>query len=303
MTIMRAMLHMHKKEVYLYRGEIKLKIQLDCMPCFLRQVLEAARMNTKDEDIQKEILIESTKIITRIDQYKTAPEVARDIHKLVKKYIGIDDPYKELKRKCIETAEKIYPDMKHFLHKQEDRLHWALKISSVGNVMDAAIYGDKSIKENFVEEFDKDFKICEIEKLKKHLKKAKTLLIIGDNAGETVFDRVLIEELLQLDITYAVRSEPIINDTTVKEAHDSKLHHGAKIIPTGCNAPGVIIDECSEEFKQIYNSADIIISKGQGNYETLSDESRGIFFLLKAKCPVIAKNIGVEVNDYVLIQK
>ncbi|SKC81090.1 damage-control phosphatase ARMT1 family protein [Maledivibacter halophilus] len=280
-----------------------MEIQLDCIPCFLRQVLEASRMNTKDEEIQKEILLESINIIAEIDKYKSAPEVGRDLHRLVKKYTKVEDPYKELKEKSIETAERIYPDMKHFLYKQKERLYWALKISSVGNIMDAAIYGDKSIKENFLEEFDKEFKICEIEKFQKCLKNAKTLLIIGDNAGETVFDRVLIEELLQLDVIYAVRSKPIINDTTTKEAYDSQLQYSAKIISTGCDAPGVILDECSEEFKEIYDTADVIISKGQGNYETLSDESRGIFFLLKAKCPVIAKDIGVMVNDYVLMQK
>lgn len=280
-----------------------MEIQLDCIPCFLRQVLEAARMNTDDKEIQKEILMEATKIITEIDQYSTAPEVGRDMHKMVKKHTGIEDPYKKLKEKCIETAEKIYPDMKYFLYKQNDRLYWALKISAVGNVMDAAIYGEKSVKEDFVEEFNKKFKICEIEKLTEELSKGKTLLIIGDNAGETVFDRVLVEELLNFQIIYAVRSNPIINDATIKEAHASKLHYGAQIISTGCDAPGVILDECSEEFKEIYNKADIIISKGQGNYETLSDEGRGIFFLLKAKCPVIANNIGVKTNDYVLIQK
>ncbi len=280
-----------------------MKLQLDCIPCFLRQVLEAARNNTEDKKIHEEIMLEATKIILKIDQYKTAPEVGRDIHKIVKKHIGIEDPYKKLKDMCIETAEKLYPDMKHFLYKQSNRLYWALKISAVGNVMDAAIYGTKSVKENFAEEFNKEFKICEIDKLTEDLKKGKRLLIIGDNAGETVFDRVLVEELLDCEIVYAVRSNPIINDATIEEAYASKLHHGAKIISTGCDAPGVILDECSEEFKQIYNKADVIISKGQGNYETLSDEGRGIFFLLKAKCPVIANNIGVKVNDYVLIQK
>jgi len=280
-----------------------LDIQLDCMPCFLRQVLEAARMSTDDEKIQKAILIEATNIILNIDKYRSSPEVGRDIHKIVKKYTGIKDPYKELKEKSIETAEKIYPDMKYFLHKQNDRLYWALKISAVGNAMDAAIYGEETLKKNFVEEFDKKFQICDIEKLKENLKKAKTLLIIGDNAGETVFDRVLVEELLGYEITYAVRSKPIINDATTQEAQKSKLHFGTKIISTGCDAPGVILEECSEEFKQIYNDADIIISKGQGNYETLSDKKRGIFFLLKAKCPVIANNIGVKTNDYVLVHK
>lgn len=131
------------------------------------------------------------------------------------------------------------------------------------------------------------------------LKKAKSLLIIGDNAGETVFDRVLIEDFLNLNITYAVRSEPIINDATIEDAYASGLEKCATLISTGCNAPGVILDECNEEFLNIFNNADIIISKGQGNYETLSEEKKEIFFLLKAKCPVISEKLGVSVNDYV----
>ncbi|RKD20894.1 hypothetical protein SAMN02745883_01628 [Caminicella sporogenes DSM 14501] len=280
-----------------------MKIYLDCIPCFFRQILEAARMNTNDEKLQKKILMEAVKIVANIDNYKTSPEIGRDMHKLVKKIVGIEDSYKSLKKRCIEKADKLYPDMKRFLYKQNDRLYTALKISVVGNIMDAAIYGEKSLEENFLKEFYKEFKICEIEKLREKLNKASKILIIGDNAGETVFDRILVEELSQFEVIYAVRSKPIINDVTIEEAYDSKLDYGAKIVSTGCDAPGVVLDECSEEFKKIYNSADVIISKGQGNYETLSDEGRGIFFLLKAKCPVVAKDIGVNVNDYVMFQK
>ncbi len=102
-----------------------------------------------------------------------------------------------------------------------------------------------------------------------------------------------------IDITYAVRSEPIINDATIEDARASGLEHCTNLVSTGCNAPGLIIDECTTQFKDIFNNADIVISKGQGNYETLSEAKREMFFLLKAKCPVIADKLGVSVNDYV----
>ncbi len=127
------------------------------------------------------------------------------------------------------------------------------------------------------------------------------MLIIGDNAGETIFDKVLIEELLNLEIIYAVRSGPIINDATIEDVELAGLNRQVRLISTGCDAPGVIRTECSQEFLKIFDEADIVISKGQGNYETLSEEEREIFFLLKVKCPVIAKHIGVDSGDYVFI--
>ncbi|NLD49908.1 MAG: DUF89 family protein, partial [Clostridiaceae bacterium] len=169
----------------------------------------------------------------------------------------------------------------------------------VGNIIDSAIYRDIDIEGCVEKEIEKEFSICDLEHLENKLKHAKSLLIIGDNAGETVFDRVLIEEFLYLDITYAVRSEPIINDATVKDACASGLDSCTRLISTGCNAPGLILDECSEEFLNIFNSADIVISKGQGNYESLSDQYKEIFFLLKAKCSVVSDKLGVNVNDYI----
>ncbi len=273
------------------------------MPCFLRQALEAARISMSDEKMQKRILIEATKIISNVDQFDSSPEVGRELYHLVKKHTGIDDPYREIKKNHIESAQRIYPDMKYFLFKQKDRLEASLKIAAVGNVIDAAVNGNVDVKRNIIEEFDKEFKINDIERFKKDISTAKTLLIIGDNAGETVFDKILVEELLFLDITYAVRSEPIINDATLQEGLESGLNYGTHLISSGCSAPGTILEACSREFLDVYEAADIIISKGQGNYETLSDENRGIFFLLKAKCPVIAKDLGVSINDYVFVCK
>ncbi len=277
-----------------------MEIFLDCLPCFLRQVLEASRLATDKIDIQEEIMRETIQLISNYEDYKYSPEIGRDMHQIVKKYTGISDPFRHIKNENIENAIEIYPFLKCFLYKKTDRLYWALKISATGNVIDSAIYRDINIKESVERELEKKFSICDIEQLERKLRTAKNLLIIGDNAGETIFDRVLVEELLNLNITYAVRSEAIINDATIDDARDSGLEHCTKLVSTGCNAPGLILDECSEEFLQIFYEADIVISKGQGNYETLSDQKRKMFFLLKAKCPVVSNRLGVDVNDYVL---
>jgi uncharacterized protein with ATP-grasp and redox domains len=149
------------------------------------------------------------------------------------------------------------------------------------------------------EELEKECAICDFDVFGNKLKTAQRLLIIGDNAGETVFDRVLAEYLSPLDITYAVRSEPIINDATMKDAYASGLSDYTKIISTGCGAPGAILEDCGNEFLNVLETADIIISKGQGNFEALSECGKPVFFLLKAKCPMISEKLGVGLNEYV----
>jgi hypothetical protein len=276
-----------------------MEIFLDCLPCFLRQVLEASRLATDRTDLHEEIMREAMKLISDYQRFRYSPEIGRAMHQIVKKHTGIFDPYKEIKNKNIRNALEVYSSLKHFLFKKAERLYWVLKIAATGNIIDSAIYNDTNIEEYVEKELEKEFSICDIERLESELKRAKNLLIIGDNAGETIFDRVLAEDFLYLDITYAVRSEPIINDATIEDARASGLDHCTRLISTGCNAPGLILDECSKEFLNIFNNADIVISKGQGNYEALSAQKRGIFFLLKAKCPVISDKLGVDVNDYV----
>lgn len=277
-----------------------MEIYLDCLPCFLRQVREASGMATADAEIQYHIMLETIKQISEYRRYRYSPELVRDVHGIVKKHTGNSDPYRSIKEESIKRALNLYSDLKHFLNeKQESRLYWALKIAATGNVIDFATNREIDIERCVENELKKEFTINDIKRFKDLLKKAKTLLVIGDNAGETIFDRVLVEDFSYLDITYAVRSEPIINDATIGDACASGLDHCTRLISTGCNAPGLILDECSEEFSNIFNNADIVISKGQGNYEALSEQKREIFFLLKAKCPVISDKLGVNVNDYV----
>jgi len=276
-------------------------IYFECLPCLLRQALEASRLATDDIEIQKEIMKQAALSISDYQNYRYAPEIGREIHGIVKKTAGISDPYKDIKARSIKAAEELYHFLKMFLHKKQDRIYWALKISATGNIIDAAInkVNDVTNLSCIESEVEKEFAICDIEYFKKRLKNCKNLLIIGDNAGETIFDRVLIEDMIDHNITYAVRSEAIINDVTLEDAIDSKLDICSTVVSTGCNTPGLIVEECSATFKKIYNEADIVISKGQGNYETLSGQSREIFFLLKAKCSVLADLVGVNVGDYI----
>jgi uncharacterized protein with ATP-grasp and redox domains len=193
--------------------------------------------------------------------------------------------------------------LKAFLLEKNDDIVCALKVSATGNYLDSTIYSQLDVKKCIEQELLKDFVICDAEKFEEKLSAGKNILIIADNAGEAVFDRVLIESLKDKNVTYAVRAEPIINDVTMEEAKLAGIDQCARMISTGCNAPGVIFEECSKEFLETYEQADIVLSKGQGNYESLSEEKRDVFFLLKAKCSIIAKALGVSLNDYVFKYK
>lgn len=276
-----------------------MKIFLDCLPCMLKQVLEASRMTTDDIQMQDQIMNEAIKTLQNYKQYCNAPDLAVDMHNIVKKYTNKTDPYEMIKDRDIKAALKVYPFLKVFLKDKNNSLYWALKIAATGNIIDSAIYNNVDIENCIENELKKEFGVCDIESFEKKLNTAKKVLIIGDNSGETVFDRVLIENLKSVNVTYAVRNNPIINDVTLDEAVRSGLDECSTIISTGCNAPGAILSQCSQEFMNTFNNADIVISKGQGNFEALSDCEREVYFLLKAKCPMISNKFNVPLSSYV----
>ncbi len=276
-----------------------MKIFLDCLPCMLRQVLDAARLAT-DKTAQHEAIMDlAVQVVTEYRSFTCAPALCRKLHQLVKSETGIKDPYAGIKARDIAAAHAIYPMLLDFLEEKQGSLEWALKIAATGNSLDSAINLSSSVTQCVSEELHKGFAICDIEAFMRQMHRGKTLLIIGDNAGETVFDKVLLQSLAELEITYAVRSGPIINDATLDDAIDSGLDAYARIISTGCDAPGAVLEECGAEFRQLFTASDLVLSKGQGNFEALSEQPREIFFLLKAKCPMIARQLGVQLNQYV----
>lgn len=277
-----------------------MELYLDCLPCLLRQVLEAARMVTDDEEVQEKIMYDAFKEYLGNKPYRYAPEVCKDMHAVVKKYTGVADPYEKIKSRDITIAFSLEPMIKTFVSESLDPMHHALKAAATGNVMDSAIYSDGYLESFLIKELEMPFVICDEDLFKKDLEKAKRIMIIGDNAGEAVFDKVLAQRLsLDHEVIYAVRDEPIINDVTENEARIVGLDDCTTLVSTGCGAPGAVLESCSQEFLALFNSVDIVISKGQGNFEALSETSRKVYFLLKAKCPKIAKVLGVKVSDYV----
>ena len=276
-----------------------MRTYLECLPCFMEQALRASRIATHDETKIKRVLDEVGRMLSSIPIESTPPETGKIIYQKVSEITGIQDPYKEIKKKSTETALTLYPSLKNEIKKGQNTLLTAIRIAIAGNVIDFGANSHFNIEQEIEEILKKDFAICDYEKFKAKLNESNEILYIGDNAGECVFDRVLIEEMKK-PVTYVVRDVPIINDATYEDAVQAGIDKVATIISSGTDAPGTILETCNPEFKKVYDGAKFIISKGQGNYEALSNERGPIFFLLKVKCHIIANDIGVDKGDIVL---
>ena len=276
-----------------------MKTYLDCIPCFMEQALRAGRIATNDEKKIKKLLESIGSKIENIPMNNTPPETGDMVYNEVRKITGVYDPFKKIKSTSIREALSLYPQLKKIINSSDNRLLTAVRLSIVGNVIDLGINKQFNIFEELEKIIKQDFAILHFEEFTKHLNEAKSVLYLGDNAGESVFDKILIEELRK-PVTYVVRDIPVINDVTIKDAIDSGLDKVAEIISSGSSAPGTILELCNNEFLERFYKADMVISKGQGNYEGLSNIDRSVFFLLKAKCRVIANDLNVQENDIVL---
>ena len=276
-----------------------MKTFLDCYPCFLDQALRAGRMATGDEEKIKELLDSVGSMIRDIPLDHTPPETGEMIYRKVREITGVDDPYRDLKRVNIREALELYPDLKKMLDESEDRLEAAIRLAIAGNVIDLGVSRKFVLKDEIRKILKQDFAVFHYPEFKEHLDRTSSVLYIGDNAGESVFDRILIEEL-DKPVIYAVREIPVINDVTREDAGESGIGEVAGIISSGSTAPGAILSLCNNQFLEEFRRSGLIISKGQGNYEALSEAGRPVFFLLKAKCKVIAYDMGVKVDDIVL---
>lgn len=276
-----------------------MKTYLDCIPCFFKQALFAARVAVDDEARIKAVLDKVGMLVSEIPLNSSPPETGRQVYKTVREVTGVHDPFRALKAKSIHQALALYPSLKHMLAEATDPLEIAVRLAIAGNVIDFGANPDFQLEHDIQEVLHKEPAINHYQGFKEKLARARDILYLGDNAGETVFDRLLIETM-DKPVTFVVRENPVINDATMEDALSSGLDEVATLVSSGCDAPGTVLGSCSEQFLARFDRADLIISKGQGNYETLSHEKRPIFFLLKAKCPVIARDLGVNVGDTVI---
>jgi uncharacterized protein with ATP-grasp and redox domains len=275
-----------------------MRTYLDCFPCFLSQALRVGRIATDDEKKIKILLDEVGMMLKDIPLDSTPPETGRLIYQKAREITGKFDPYKEIKNETTRKALALYPSLKKRVERSKDKLFAAIRIAIAGNVIDFGANENFDIEDGIHALLNKNLAICDYDRFRECLNQANEILYIGDNAGECVFDRILIEQMKK-PVTYVVRDLPVINDVTYEDAAEAGIDKVADILSSGTDAPGTILNTCSAEFKRVYDSSKFIISKGQGNYEALSNERRPIFFLLKVKCPVIANDIGAHEGDII----
>ena len=283
-----------------------MKTFLECVPCFVSQALGAARFATNDESVHEEVLRKVMTKASKIDLSITPPMMGQEIHRLIRQITGNKDPYRDVKNHSNQLALQIYPRLKERIEQSADPFETAVRVAIAGNIIDFAKINDlddakihQAIEDSFTAALSK----TTVNDLRNAMNQSKIILYIGDNAGEIVFDRLLLEQLPCEKVTFVVRGSPVINDATMEDAQKTGLSELVEVIDNGSDAPGTILEECSEMFCRRFDEADMIVAKGQGNYETLSDVAKDVFFLFKVKCPVIAKDSGLQVGSFALQRK
>lgn len=235
----------------------------------------------------------------------SSPQIQRELYKKFCELINVSDPFEYEKKQSNNIAIELYKKWKPRVISNENPFDLALRLSIAGNIMDYGANNDFDIHQTIYKVLEAKFAIDDSLLLRKKLKEAKKILFLGDNAGEIVFDKLFIETIMHFDdITYVVKDAPVINDVTIKDANEIGMYLVADVITNGYDAPSTVLEKCSVEFLEQFDSADLIISKGQGNYEGLIslNDSR-IFFLLMAKCDVIADDLNVEKESFIVLNQ
>ncbi len=273
-----------------------MKTYPECIPCFINQGLNAVSRLGLPPHIKKEIAVRSLKVISSFNSFDRSPAYyAYFVQLVVKEVTGVEDPFYTLKREANKKALEIYESILKMKPRNMEDIDWALKLSAVGNAIDFAIKGEFDLKSEIERLISREFSVYHGDIFKEKLAKAESVLIVGDNAGEIVFDRFLVEVLkgMGLDVTYGVKGKPILNDALMEDAVESGMADICKVIDNGSDKIGTWLDDCKPEFVEVFNTSDIIISKGQANFETLNDiRNKDIFFLLQAKCDPIGFENG-----------
>ena len=280
-----------------------MRTYFDCVPCFVRQVLDSVRMTTDDTRLHEKVLREALNMASEMDLSQSPPAMARKIHRFIREITGVHDPYLEVKNRFNRLALQMYPDLKQQVEASADPLDTAVRLAIAGNIIDFGV--DSTVEESRVESAiaealtgPLDNKM--LEEFRDAMSRAEDILYLGDNAGEIVFDRLLIEQLPCEKITFVVKGGPILNDAVMEDAQIVGLTDVVDVIDNGSDAPGTILESCSETFRRLFDQSDLVIAKGQGNYETLSDVDKNIFFLVRPKCSVLARHLGREIGSLVL---
>lgn len=260
-----------------------MKTSLDCIPCLLRQTLDAARLVSPKPSIHEHILRDALRWAGEMSLSQSPPAMAQRIHRRLREMTGVTDPYRETKDWQNRIVMELIPALWAEVEAANDSLLMAARLAIAGNIIDVGSNENftevdvrQALKQALVEPF-----FGEELRFREAVAQAKSILYIADNAGEIVIDRLLVDQLLPREITFVVRGSPILNDVTMIDAITVGLDQVVTVIDNGSDAPGTILTDCNKALRDRFSTVDLIIAKGQGNFETLSNESGEYFFLVQ----------------------
>lgn len=266
----------------------------ECMPCMMEQARRAARLSGLEGDALQRAMRETEALLRDLDPALSPPAAAEFFYGRIKELSGVEDPYRALKSESNAAALELLPGLRREAASSPDPLGFALRAAVAGNIIDfGARGGPGDLEENLRRVLREDLFVDHVELLREDLEKASSVLLICDNAGEVVLDRLLCEVLRglypSLALTAAVRGGPMINDATLEDAAEAGLDSACRVITTGTALAGVDLERSAREFREAFLSADVILAKGQGNFETLDAREENIYFLFQVKCDCVSR--------------
>lgn len=279
-----------------------MRTERDCLPCFYKQIRRTLTYAGVNGERGRRIKRKAEAIIESASFDEIPARTTTLIHRLIRQETGVD-PYQQIKETYNRLALERLPELRRMVHENADRLEGSVRVAIAGNVIDFGIFDSVDLDKSLAESFSLPLSLADYRNFSKAVHSARRLLYLCDNAGEIVFDRVLIETLRDMDkdVTAAVKGFPVINDATLADAAHAGLYECATVIDNGNDGIGTLLESCSPQFMESYRSADLIISKGQANYETLMQtKDERVFFLFKVKCPVVAGFLNRENGDIIL---
>lgn len=283
-----------------------MKVHLDCFPCFVKQAMIAARLCTKDAGLQAEVVRGVLDVMKATDMLKPPAYSTTFLHRKIRKILG-KDPFKDIKSEYNQIALGLYPELKKKIQQAANPLNTALRLAIAGNVIDFGIFTSVDIVGTIERALNNPLTIDHSNEFTQALNKTEDVFYLLDNAGEIVFDRLLIEVLAGMGkkVKAVVKGEAVLNDSTREDADESGLWGVCEIIDNGSDCIGTIIELTSAAFQQEFNKSGFVISKGQGNFETMwqtpHEKGRDIFYLLQSKCDVVSKELGIAKGSMLLM--
>ncbi|MCA9774839.1 MAG: DUF89 family protein [Myxococcales bacterium] len=272
-----------------------MKTSPECIPCMASMAARACGNAGAETARVQEVVIAAEALLTRADRERNPAAISSELHRLVTTRLGDADPYARAKAASNAEAMGLRPALEERLAQCPDRFDGAVRLAVAGNIIDLALFDQIDLEATVGRVLREPFAIDHIARLRRAIDESETVFFLTDNAGEVVFDRFLIDELLAMGkrVALGVKGKPIMNDATADDLPPG-LFDDLEIIPNGSDAVGTALDEVSAPFRARFDAADLVISKGMGNFETLESNPRPIAFLFQAKCDKIAREVGAH---------